>query len=243
MLHPFKKAKMKKFILLLLINTTVLFSQNKSGTITYKAYHAVVNKVDSTKVDPEAYQVAMDMLKSLEKLEFSLTYNSKYSKFNLIDKLETETSFGMDMAKKLHGSKEFYYDFSEKYFIKKNDNSLVKLNNSYEWNVTSESKDINGFLCYKAMCDYKFISRKGEIIKSAIAWFCPKIPVNIAPENFNGLPGLVLELNTGSIVYIAKDINFTDEEIKIKFPTGKIITEQENSAIAKAKLEEILNNR
>lgn len=233
----------KKILLLFLLNTLVIFSQNKSGTVTYKSYPAVVNKVDSTKFDQEAYKLISNMTKSREKLEFSLVYNTKYSKFSLIDKLETDNNDAMDFAKNVFGNKEFYYDFTQRYFIRNNKSKLVKLNTTYNWNITSESKDINGYLCYKASCDYKFMSRKGEIIKSAIAWFCPKIPVNCAPENFNGLPGLVLELNTGMTVYVAKEIKFSDKEITIDFPKGKVITEEENSSKTKAKLDEMLNNR
>lgn len=237
---------MKKILILLLLNTLVSFSQNKSGTVTYKSYPAVVNKVDSTKFDQEAYKLVSNMTKSREKLEFSLVYNTKYSKFSLIDKLETDNNVGMDFAKSVFGYLEYYYDFTQKYFItndKNNKGKLVKLNSTYEWNLTPESKDINGNLCYKATCDHKFMSRKGEVTRKVIAWFCPKIPVNSAPENFNGLPGLVLELNTGMTVYVAKEIKFSDKEITIDFPKGKVISEEENSSKTKAKLEEMLNNR
>lgn len=230
---------MKKILILLLLNTLVSFSQNKSGTVTYKSYPAVVNKVDSTKFDQEAYKLVTNMTKSREKLEFNLVYNTKYSKFNLIDKLETETNAGMDFAKNVFGNLEFYYDFTQRYFITNDKNSngkLVKLNTTYNWNITSESKDINGYLCYKATCDYKQMGMKGEFTRTAIAWFCPKIPVNCAPEDFNGLPGLVLELNTGMTVYVVKEIKFSDKEITINIPKGKIITKDENAKEIKKNL-------
>jgi GLPGLI family protein len=59
--------------------------------------------------------------------------------------------------------------------------SLVK----YEWKITGEVRDIAGFECKKAItkiCDSVVI----------VAFYTDQIPVQAGPENFNGLPGMIL---------------------------------------------------
>jgi len=73
----------------------------------------------------------------------------------------------------------------------------------YQWKITSEEKLINDFLVIKAIGK----NRKGIPVE---AWFCPEIPVNAGPENFMGLPGLILELQVEYTQYICKKIEFTD---------------------------------
>ncbi len=59
--------------------------------------------------------------------------------------------------------------------------SLVK----YEWKITGEVRDIAGFECKKAVtkiCDSVVV----------VAFYTYQIPVQAGPENFNGLPGMIL---------------------------------------------------
>lgn len=47
-----------------------------------------------------------------------------------------------------------------------------------------------------------------------IAWFTNDIPIAAGPARYYGLPGLILELTyeSSSIQYIAKEINYLDED-------------------------------
>jgi GLPGLI family protein len=68
--------------------------------------------------------------------------------------------------------------FEDTYLI---NDSLVK----YEWKITGEVRDIAGFECKKAItkiCDSVVI----------VAFYTDQIPVQAGPENFNGLPGMIL---------------------------------------------------
>jgi GLPGLI family protein len=38
------------------------------------------------------------------------------------------------------------------------------------------------------------------------AWYTPEIPVNQGPENYWGLPGLILEINDGKTVILCSKI-------------------------------------
>ena len=57
----------------------------------------------------------------------------------------------------------------------------------YEWKLTGEVRDIAGFECKKAVatiCDSVVV----------VAFYTDQIPVKAGPENFNGLPGMILGL-------------------------------------------------
>ncbi len=54
------------------------------------------------------------------------------------------------------------------------------------WNLSSEAKEILGYQCFKAECDFR-----GRLWT---AWFTMQIPVKDGPWKFYGLPGLILQV-------------------------------------------------
>ncbi len=53
------------------------------------------------------------------------------------------------------------------------------------------------------------------------AWYCPEIPVNQGPDEYWGLPGLIMEVNDGkTIIMCSKLVMNVKEKIEIKAPTG-----------------------
>ena len=73
------------------------------------------------------------------------------------------------------------------------------------------------------------------------AWYCPEIPINQGPENYWGLPGLILEVNDGkTIMLCTKIVMNTKEKVEIKPATkGKQVTQSEYNVIIKNKMEEM----
>ncbi len=73
------------------------------------------------------------------------------------------------------------------------------------------------------------------------AWYCPEIPVNQGPENYWGLPGLILEVNDGKTVMLCtKIVMNTKDKVEIKPVTkGKEVTQTEYNEIVKKKIEEM----
>ena len=73
------------------------------------------------------------------------------------------------------------------------------------------------------------------------AWYCPEIPVNQCPENYWGLPGLILEVNDGKTVMLCtKIVMNAKDKVEIKPATkGKQVTQTEYNDIVKKKMEEM----
>ncbi|MWB96699.1 GLPGLI family protein [Flavobacterium sp. GA093] len=72
------------------------------------------------------------------------------------------------------------------------------------------------------------------------AWYSPEIPVNQGPENYWGLPGLILEVNDGkTVILCSKIVLNAKEKVAIKAPTnGKEVTQKEYEEIVIKKMEE-----
>jgi len=73
------------------------------------------------------------------------------------------------------------------------------------------------------------------------AWYTPQIPVNQGPDEYWGLPGLILEVNAGRTTILCSKIVINPqnrEEIQA-LSKGKEVTKQEYSDIVKQKIEEM----
>lgn len=73
------------------------------------------------------------------------------------------------------------------------------------------------------------------------AWFSPQIPVSQGPENYWGLPGLILEVNDGkTTILCSKLVLNSKDKTDIKAPTnGKVVTQKEFDDIVTKKMEEM----
>jgi GLPGLI family protein len=73
------------------------------------------------------------------------------------------------------------------------------------------------------------------------AWYSPEIPINQGPENYWGLPGLILEVNDGkTTILCSKIVLNTKEKAVIKAPTsGKVISQKEYDETVVKKMEEM----
>ena len=73
------------------------------------------------------------------------------------------------------------------------------------------------------------------------AWYTPEIPVNQGPENYWGLPGLILEVNDGkTIILCSKIVMNAKEKVEIKAPTnGKVISQKEYDETVVKKMKEM----
>ena len=76
------------------------------------------------------------------------------------------------------------------------------------------------------------------------AWYTPQIPVNQGPDDYWGLPGLILEVNAGRTTILCSKIVINPQnKEEIQAPKkGEEVTKQEYSDIVKQKIEEMREN-
>ncbi|MFV8270764.1 GLPGLI family protein [Flavobacterium sp. GT2N3] len=139
-----------------------------------------------------------------------------------------------------------------------------------QWKMESETRVIGGYNCFKATAvrvasktDFRNFRPKKEdatttkpadaakktnlmdaleMPKETIitAWYTPEIPVNQGPENYWGLPGLILEVNDGKTVILCSKVVLNPKvKTEIKAVTkGKVTTQKEFDEIVVKKMEE-----
>ena len=139
-----------------------------------------------------------------------------------------------------------------------------------QWKMEGETRVIGGYNCFKATAvrpasktDFRNLRPKKEDAATAkpadaakktnlmdeldmpkevtiTAWYTPEIPVNQGPENYWGLPGLILEVNDGKTVILCSKVVLNPKvKTEIKAATkGKVMTQKEFDEIVLKKMEE-----
>ena len=100
----------------------------------------------------------------------------------------------------------------------------------FNWEIQKESKFIGKYKCYKAID--RNVQRdprnNKEFTFITTAWFTLDIPVPFGPKNYDGLPGLILEVEIFQNYFIASKIIISDKEIEISEPKSEnVITLEE----------------
>lgn len=138
-----------------------------------------------------------------------------------------------------------------------------------KWELGSETKQIGNYTCFKATLvkktsafDWRNMRRRNrdneekkdtsnvkkvtdevEMPKEIVvtAWYTPQIPVSNGPEEYWGLPGLILEIKEGRTTILCSEITMNpSDKIDIKEPAkGKEITIEEYNKVVKEKMEEM----
>ena len=139
-----------------------------------------------------------------------------------------------------------------------------------QWKMEGETRVIGGYNCFKATAvrvasktDFRNFRPKKEDVATTkpadaakktslldaldmpketiiTAWYTPEIPVNQGPENYWGLPGLILEVNDGKTVILCSKVVLNPKvKTEIKASTkGKVTTQKEFDETVLKKMEE-----
>ena len=97
----------------------------------------------------------------------------------------------------------------------------------YTWKLINEEKTIGSYLCKKAIAVVK--------TKEIIAWYTLSVPISDGPEDYYGLPGLIIELNTPEKTISAIKISNSPTKFNFQKPSkGTVISDADfNAAIKK----------
>lgn len=240
---------------------TFSYGQDFNGT----AYYSSMSNVTTTIGDPNATtQEQKDLNEQIRKAmqkEFRLDFNKRESLFTEIDKLSTpDGKKGIEVigigSNAVGG---LYKNIAENRIIESKDGfgKLFLIDDElkqYNWVLEDETRQVGEYLCNKAsiLIEKKVltdgINEKGEIIQkeqiittSIVAWYTRQLPISHGPSEYWGLPGLIIELNTGMLTYICTSIEINNNGLqKIKKPKkGKKITRKEFDVLYMKKLKEM----
>ncbi len=199
-----------KFILLfILFAIATVISQNNV------AKYNVLFKVQN----PKRESAFMNQLSEASKnLEFELVFNDSVSYFSVSDKVVLDdTSFEKAASKIISKGDYLFRKNQSRFFVINAPVYYEKQKDTLAWNITSETKKIQNFTCYKATKIKKVTNQRGSFNHEIIAWFCPEIPFSYGPNEYNGLPGLIVELiEMPANHFVLKSLVLKKGDVKIK---------------------------
>jgi GLPGLI family protein len=209
------KSKVLIIILIVFLFSEILFSQEASNIIIYKA---IKNKpLSNDKKTVSTLGKLDNLIDKAEPIEFVLVFNDKVSVFKQMEKINVN-DISSNLASILFGGNHIYYRNKEtkEFFYQTQaygDYFIININN-VEWELSKETKLIENHVCFKATSYYSVDNSKGVFKHKVTAWYTPKIPINLGPKGYHGLPGLILELQERNLNYLVTKINLN---VKDKF--------------------------
>lgn len=203
--------------------------QVKEGKVTYE------QKVDMYRRIPEENQQLRSMISQFRTAKFELFFGNNQSLFRAVEEepdMTGENNGGVVIRIGGSPDNEYYKNFSTQKAVEVRElmEELYLIEDSirnHTWKPEEgETKVILGYTCKKA-------TGKTERGSDVVAWYCEEIPVASGPEQFNGLPGMILgiDANKGEIVFTAIALDKKVDMKTIKVPTkGKKMTGPEFAA-------------
>ena len=197
-----------------------------------------------------------DMIKNMqEPKDFILTINENESSYNKVEKIDNQQGGnGMRVSMSFGDSGNgLFKNLTTKDYLKsvKSFDKTYTIKDKlteYKWQLTRETKKLIGF-------DVKKATAVVDSTKSVIAWYAPNIAVKDGPSMYNGLPGLILEMeiiNTsksdkksfGNTTIRATEVKEVPDMKPIEKPKEKnVITEKEYKGLSKKEMERFKETR
>ena len=246
------------------IGLQTAFAQGFTGRAYYKSTSQFSIKMDSTKMAPEQMaQIQASLKKQMEQnyiLSFTQTESTWKKEESLGGGPATASAGGavFMVASSGEGS-ALYKNIADQTYLQEQEmmgkEYLVKdKSEPFEWELSEETKKIGNYTAQKASFTKIVDSRQFstgmtemENVKDTIqvtVWFTPEIPVSHGPENYFGLPGLILEVqNQGRTLICEKiELNPSADPVIIERPSkGKEMTQAEFRVVQEEGMKQMMN--
>ena len=227
------------FSLLLMALPMLAFAH--SIEVKYSVYSKkraeAINKIKGAK-ENQGYQGLLSGMTAEKKDSFCLVVSGRMSSF---EQIEPEEELTDDHGPKIILVSSAYSEENTSVYKNLTDMIVTELKDllartysithplpRYQWNVSTESKEIMGLQAYKA-----------TVGDSITAWFCPTIPVQDGPGLYCGLPGLILDLEDGQTIYSCMAINTNSAREVGKPKKAKEMTEEEFASLRQRTIESL----
>lgn len=224
---------MKTNILLffILFFSTQIFSQSLIGTYTRQQLKSIQGDAISEKGKiPEVFSYTYSKNKSIQKL-------TTVQKTIVDTTVVANTGGRVFSTYTIHKSSEVinYKDFDLKTYkaLTTTDGKDINIKTelpTHNWELSPETKIINGFCCKKA-------TTKNTAFKSnqnIVAWYAEEIPVKDGPMFYSGLPGFIIQLEiSDTSILTFQELTFRKENTIIPTPnnTAKEVSFEEYSKL------------
>lgn len=242
-------------------------AQNFTGKAIYKTSRKSNFKIKNDKegVNDKMQEEIQKRIQKMNQKTFILAFDkttSTYKEDVKLDAPKPQVGGNRVMVMSIGGSGNgsiYYKNTQEKRFANQTEIMgkvfLIKdaLPN-YEWELSSETKNIGKYTCYKATFsteeenttmsmingESKEVTKKETI--TTTAWYTTQVPVSNGPDDYQGLPGLILEINDGKKMIVCTEIVLNlSEKISIQEPTkGKVVNQEKYDEIQKQKSKELM---
>jgi GLPGLI family protein len=121
-------------------------------------------------------------------------------------------------------------DFMQKQFL------ITGPPKARKWKIGTKQKQILGYNCMEA-------SFRVDSATALVAWFAPQLPVSNGPSDYQGLPGMILQIdvNDGERMTTATEIalDSVDTSALVAPSKGKEVTPEEFEKIREEKMKEM----
>ena len=254
--------------ILIVLVSFALNAQNFSGKAIYKTSRKSIISFDNEKnsgISDEMQKQLQAQIQKMNQKTFILNFDKKTSTYKEDVKLDLPNpqvgGAGM-MVMSFGGSGNgsvYFKNINEKRFVNQTEimgkRFLVKDSlPSYQWELSTETKNIGNYTCYKATftrevarmnMTFEDGESKEEEKKETItttAWYTSQVPVSNGPDNFQGLPGLILEINDGERLIVCTEIVLNpSEKTEIEAPKkGEIVSQAAYNKIQEEKTQEMM---
>jgi len=261
---------LKNALVIVVFITTTINAQDFQGMAVYQTKSKISIDLASSGIPADRIKMIEERMKNQLEKTFILTFNKSASIYKEEQKLEQNNGSGRGMRFMMMGGRatgDYYKNTKTKSSTKENEfsgkNFLIKDSLiSYEWKMEQETKMIGQNLCFKAttvvempvrQTNFRFgrgndnnkEEEKEEEPKMELvivtAWYTLDIPVNHAPGDYWGLPGLILEVSYGDTnIMCTKIVMNPKEKSEISESTkGKVVSQEEYDKIIEEKMKEM----
>ena len=243
-----------------------VFGQDFSGKAIYKTSRKsnFSLKTDNPGMNNKLEEEIKKKIQKMNQRTFVLEFNKTTSTYKEKAKLAApnpKARVGGDIVMSFGSGagSTLYKNLSEKRYVNQTEllskRFLIKDSlTNYDWKLSSETKNIGEYTCYKAtftreveninmtIVDGESKEEKKMVTTTTTAWYTPEIPVSNGPSIWQGLPGLILEINDGTSLIVCTEIILnTGEKIEIAEPQkGKVVDQATYEKISRKKTKEMM---
>ncbi len=231
----------------------------QSGTVTYT--HTVVLNIELPPEMDQLMEQFKDMIPSSVTNSYVMDFNETLSSMRLLEEKEEGASKSGFERQSAGGDVNVKISFAGSGSSSSAPQLVASVGNLDEGTYTNHYKFLTrDFLVAGELPElaWKLTGEEGMLLDRQVmkatatmdtvsveAWFAPEIPAPFGPDNYGGLPGLILMLSIddGSKLYEATSITL-DTEIEITVPDkGRPVTQEEFEKLVQDRMKERVSGR